>query len=193
LIEVAIHAARVTDVHPMVTSDELRTLASTASIAGRSLARRVLGRALGVDPLALAFADGPHGKPALVGASLAHSVAHGGDYVIVAVARGGEVGVDVEPIVPGRRFEAIAEAALGNDALAALLAVAPAARPRLFTRWWVQLEAIAKATGRGLEVPVDRRIPDGYRVAPLPPFDGHVAAVAWSGGPARIVVSAGVS
>ena len=124
-------------------------------VARRALLRAVLGRACSRDPRRLRFAYGPHGKPRLDGAETAFSASHSHGLAAFAVARGAEVGIDVERMrddvdVDGlaRRFFAPAEAA-------ALAALAEPERRRAFFAYWTAKEAFVKAIGRGLSYPLD--------------------------------------
>ncbi len=183
---------------PLLSADEQRralglpAAAAAAFVAGRSLARRLLGRWLDRDPGTLAFDHEPDGKPRLDGGGaggLDFSVAHGGPHVLVALARGRQVGVDVEPIAPGRAFAAITAAALGDQAAAALRRTPRDRRAARFTGWWVRLEAVAKATGAGLTFPVTTAIPAGFAVRAVAMPAGHRAAVAFDGPrPARLAI-----
>lgn len=121
----------------------------------RALLRVVLGRACAVDPVRLQFAYGPQGKPRLVGADLEFSASHSDGLAAFAVARGAEVGIDVERIrddvdVDGlaRRFFAPAEAE-------AIAARAEGERTRAFFACWTAKEAFVKAIGLGLSYPLD--------------------------------------
>jgi len=70
--------------------------------AGRGLLRILLGRYLKIGPQELEFSYGPHGKPE-IGASLKRrkiefNLSHAGGHLLVAVALGRRVGVDIERI-----------------------------------------------------------------------------------------------
>lgn len=130
-------------------------------VAGRALARRAVAAELGCDPRDVgltarcATCGGAHGKVRVGGAGggdLDLSISHAHRRVVVAVARGCSVGVDVEPIGP---YEDLAEAGAGvldREERAALLALAPDARARAFFRYWTCKEAVLKATGYGLAI-----------------------------------------
>jgi 4'-phosphopantetheinyl transferase len=127
-------------------------------VAGRGALRAILARYLAVQPDAVAFSYGAHGKPELAGqaaAELAFNVAHSGDVCLVAVGAESRVGVDVEAVDRGveihalaRRFFSAAEA----DALAKL--PAPMQREAFFA-CWTRKEAFIKAVGEGLSMPLD--------------------------------------
>ena len=109
-------------------------------VGGRVLARRAVAAELGCDPREVrldarcAVCGGAHGRPRVLGPGeglLDLSIAHASERVLVAVARGCAVGVDVERIGP---FEDLATAGAGVLAAAerAVLVALPArARRRL--------------------------------------------------------------
>ena len=176
--------------------------------AGAAVARLVLGTALGTPPADLridrtcATCGSPHGRPRLADADgLDFSVSHSGHCVVVAVLPGGRVGVDVEQVgrfAPGE-LEELASCALADAELEHVARLPAAARPRAFTVCWVRREAVLKATGQRLDVPLDGLVPTPPRVLPrdgrepvwlrdvsAPP--GFVAALAGLGTPPDDVV-----
>lgn len=148
--------------------------ARDAFVAGRTLVRRVLGD--------LEITDVPDGKPHLTDPDIDFNVSHSGELVLVAVARGRRVGVDVEQISHRRDTTALAEA-LGPDAAFELQHTPVERRPARFSCWWVRIEALCKATGAGLTFPVDTAIPPGFAVRDIPMHAGYRAAVAFDGDP----------
>lgn len=137
----------------------------------------------------------PHGRPRLPGRELAVSISHSGDRVLVAVTDGPAVGADVEQVAPVNVAE-LATQVLGPGETAAAL-------PDFF-RYWTRKEAVVKATGDGLRMPLAQVMvapPDapatllryGDRrdlaasMADLSPGDGYAAAVAvLAAGPLRL-------
>ncbi|HVE91987.1 MAG TPA: 4'-phosphopantetheinyl transferase superfamily protein [Actinomycetota bacterium] len=120
----------------------------------RACLRRVIGEWLDRDPREVVLAAGEHGKLYVDGGGVEFNVSHSGDVALLAVTRGGRLGVDVERIdespdidTLSRRFFSPAEA----DALAAL---SPRDRRVAFFVCWTRKEALLKATGRGLSVPL---------------------------------------
>jgi 4'-phosphopantetheinyl transferase len=96
----------------------------------------------------------PHGRPRLVsGVGPAFSVAHSGDLVGVAFATAPAVGLDVERIAPPRA-DGLADAVLSPQERAEFDRLDPGRRGRDFFRYWVRKEAVVKATGEGLRVPL---------------------------------------
>lgn len=117
----------------------------------RAALRRAVAGALGLDPGAAAFSEGPYGKPAVAGADDLHvNVSHTDGLAVLALTRAAPVGVDVERVRDdvnaldlARRYFAPAEA----DGIAAL---PQADRALAFLRLWTRKEAVLKASGRGL-------------------------------------------
>jgi 4'-phosphopantetheinyl transferase len=148
--------------------------------AARWALRGVLARYLGQAPGAIEIEPTETGKPRLAGSAgrLEFNLSHSGELALVAVARAGAVGVDVERVEPDRDLLALAERALRVDAARAVKDADPAARGEIFYREWTRHEARLKCLGVGLAgadsgVAVD--------TADLDPGPGYAAAVAFSG------------
>ena len=146
-----------------------------------------------------------HGRPRLPsGVGIEISVSHAGERVAVALTRLGEVGVDVEYSPLSTHFDhELAENTLSPGELVVLEGSDhPGAD---FLRLWVRKEALLKATGHGLRLPMSRievsaatdppallawplAIPvDQVRLAVLDPGPRHHAAVAvLTGEPLRV-------
>lgn len=126
-------------------------------IASRGLLRAILGHVAGVAPNELVFRYGRRGKPELVGppSDLQFNMSHAHDVMLLAVARGRRVGVDIEHIdEPGdvRRIAARFLSPRDRDAIERL----PADRQRAaFLRCWTRKEAYMKARGDGISRPLD--------------------------------------
>ncbi|MEU5120354.1 4'-phosphopantetheinyl transferase superfamily protein [Streptomyces asoensis] len=140
-------------------------------LVGCALGRLVLGRLLDLPPADVPLrrvcprCAGPHGKPRLrtapdvpagEPADLDFSVTHSGRLIGVAVCRGGEVGLDVEESGPDAvvGVDSAAGVALSAPELAALHARPPGERQSAFLRTWTRKEAVLKALGTGLTVPL---------------------------------------
>ncbi len=153
--------------------------------AARVLLRRVLGRYLAIEPRSLVFEVGEHGRR-IVGWPdhsewLSFSPSRSGDLALVAVARGQNVGVDVERVRADLDFVAIARRALGDDVVEQLEVERGEDRVRAFFRAWVREEARGKCRGTGL-VELDdeaRHVP--LLVADLAVGDGYAGALATDG------------
>lgn len=170
---------------------------------------------LGVTEATVRLDDDARGKPHLAvatgvrgdGAMLEFNWSHSGDYALIALARSGVVGVDIErlgkdlrPIEIARRFFDAGEA----DVLEAL---DPDARDHAFIGLWCAKEAVLKAVGEGLSFglarlafahvsgadwhlsavdPVLGEARD-WRVAGFDPAPGYRGCLAWRDGNRRIL------
>ena len=150
-------------------------------IARRGRLRAILGRYLAVDPGRLQFNDGSGGKPALApefgGMRLRFNVSSSGGLVLYAVARGREIGVDLEAIQPAVAQERIPEHFFSPREVEVLRALPVAAQADAFFACWTRKEAYVKAVGEGLALPLD-----GFDVSLIP---GEPAALLRTAGDAQ--------
>src|SRR5690606_22853124 len=94
---------------------------------------------------------GTHGKPRLPGCGVDFSLSHSGDRVVLVLAEGTEVGVDVER-ESDRDIDRLAEMVLSAPEREVLAGMAD--RRRGFHAYWSRKEALLKATGHGLAAPM---------------------------------------
>lgn len=156
-----------------------------------ALLRLVVADQTGIDPGAVQVdrscrrCGAPHGKPHIRNADLHVSISHSGDKVALALCHHAPVGVDVETI---------AERDITGLSRKVLTAAEVVGRPEDFYTYWCRKEAVVKATGDGLRVPLTQVVvsPAGaparlisYQGAPLsaslrdlPADPGYAAAVA---------------
>ena len=97
------------------------------------------------------FATGRHGKPHLPDGDLEFNLSHSGDLALIAIARGRRVGVDVEQLRPVIGLDDVAPRVCSAAELAMLASVAEPARTHAFLGLWTRKEALAKATGEGIQ------------------------------------------
>ncbi|WP_236796640.1 4'-phosphopantetheinyl transferase superfamily protein [Amycolatopsis sp. GM8] len=165
-------------------------------LTGRVLAKTLLGARRGVAPGDIRFdatcedCGKPHGKPKLPGVEF--SISHSGERVGLAVTTV-PVGLDVE--ADTRRAEdSLIEYALNETEQAALRGLGADERASAFFQYWSRKEALMKATGRGLKIPLQSITLDGARLAAsadaalnpeathladLNPGEGYRAAIAF--------------
>ncbi len=117
---------------------------------GRSSLRFLLGGYLGVDPGRIVFSYSPSGKPSLAGGELAFNVAHSGPHGLVAVARAGQIGVDIEEVRTMPDLADVARSAFSRDEFARWQGLPPDQQAGAFYRCWTRKEAYLKATGEGI-------------------------------------------
>lgn len=137
--------------------------------------RSVLGMYLGVTAAAINFDSGPAGKPRLAGnlssAGLEFNLSHSGRVALIAVARGREVGIDVELIEEDFPFHSVAQRFFTRAEVAALEKLPAHLQRETFYRCWTSKEALLKAKGTGLSAPLEELqialTATGVRITPL--------------------------
>ncbi len=157
--------------------------------AARGWLRLVLARYAGRPAAQLAFGRAACGKPYLEGDALGwlrFNVSHGEDRMLVVIADGLEVGIDLEWIRPGFPITEVAEFALSVSDRQQIAMQPEARRCAEFYACWTRLEARAKAGGEGLVDGIAERSGRTFSVIDLDAGAGFAAAVAIEGGPVRI-------
>lgn len=129
-------------------------------IVARAALRRVLASYIGGAAADVEFVVDDLGKPRIApstsrsaadgAADLAFNLSHSDGIALIAVTRGGRIGVDLE--ATGRRtdFAAIAERYFSPSERAYLARLTPDARAEAFFVLWTAKEAYTKALGAGL-------------------------------------------
>jgi len=140
-------------------ADRLRFDADRATYLGaHALARRLLQSATGIPAAALTFSVGPHGKPELsaqAGTPIRFNLSHTRGMVAVAVGLRHDIGVDIEALDRIRPDLDLAQRYFAASEVDQLTQVAAGDRARRFFRFWTLKEAYLKATGEGLQRPLD--------------------------------------
>ena len=158
----------------MRAEDRARYRASHAAL------RLILSRALGVAAETIAFSPGPTGKPELSGphaGALRFNLSHSGARALIGVSRIAAIGVDVEAIRPIPDALRVARAHFAPIEAEALAALPSDAVEEAFFGLWTRKEAVVKALGAGLALPLDRF------ALTLPPEPPRLTAI--DGGDAR--------
>jgi 4'-phosphopantetheinyl transferase len=158
--------ARFADFTSLLSNEEMERASRlrTAALfhrfaANHGMLRILLGSYLGMDPRRLQFAANPYGKPSLreMGLHLRFNMTHSDDLTLIAVCLQSEVGIDVETVRPVEEWEEIAKSHFSDDEYRCLLAepMQPADLQRdAFFRCWTRKEAVIKAIGMGLSMPL---------------------------------------
>ena len=122
----------------------------------RGMLRTLLGEATGLSPAAIVFAQSEYGKPCIVTAppAIHFNVAHSADMAIYAISRSCVPGVDIEYVHRDIDENAMAKRFFTLRKCAELQCIPAAARKRAFLACWTRKEAIVKAIGQGLRVPL---------------------------------------
>jgi 4'-phosphopantetheinyl transferase len=121
--------------------------------ATRVLLRTLLGRALGCHPQAVPLVLGARGKPEVAATfNLSFSVSHTEGWVVIALARGARLGVDIESALqPPPDYRAVAEAYYDPQEWLWMQATDDTTEVgRRFIEHWTLKESYLKATGHGL-------------------------------------------
>lgn len=152
---------------------------------GHLATRRILARALGVEPRLITYGVGDAGKPSVAspaGTGLEFSYSDSGELALVAVSRGVAVGVDLEFQRAQPTLLQVAERMFAREEVEALVALPEGERIDGFYRIWTRKEAYLKAIGAGLTYGLGRFAVSIAADAPrLLQVDGDTsAATGWS-------------
>lgn len=121
----------------------------------RALLRLVLGAIRGEPPLAVPIRTGGYGKPWCPGGP-AFNVSHADEDWLLALTPEGRLGVDIERVRPLDDLDAVAGMNFSEREREALARVPQAVRLRAFYRCWTRKEALVKAMGGGLNLPLQQ-------------------------------------
>ncbi|MEY9401816.1 4'-phosphopantetheinyl transferase [Bradyrhizobium japonicum] len=125
-------------------------------IVAHAALRQLLQAYVHISAADLVFATGRFGKPRTVlprfMPPIHFSLSHGGRRCLIGIARGGEVGVDIEPIDRRGDISSMAIAVLSESEHARWRALSPCARRTSLLRTWTCKEAVLKASGIGLSI-----------------------------------------
>jgi 4'-phosphopantetheinyl transferase len=176
-------------------------------VVSRGVLRALLGCYLCRHPGSLEFEYSPYGKPLLSGDSdICFSTSHSQGLVLLAFARGRDVGVDVERVRADLGLEGIAARCFSPREIATLHSLRNDLREEAFFACWTRKEALAKAEGKGLALPLcrfevtlipgepamlldtkgDPLVPTKWTLRELIPDPGYVAALAIEGNGLRL-------
>lgn len=124
-------------------------------LCAHALLRRALSREAGGAPEAWTFGTGEWGKPFLVGAEeLEFNLSHTNGFVSCAIARGVEVGVDVERVDRSVEAVDIARRFFADEEWKYIEGLPEGLQRDAFFRIWTLKEAYVKACGRGFDLPL---------------------------------------
>lgn len=153
--------------------------------------RELLARRLECSPREIRFAHNPFGKPALPDRDLGFNLSRSAGTALCVVARGLELGCDLERRNRDLATDAVAERFFSPLEQARLSSLPADRRVEGFFNCWTRKEAYIKARGLGLSYPLDAfdvslapdeparllRGCDGWSVQSFEPAPGFAAAV----------------
>lgn len=124
-------------------------------VAARGILRAILGRYLNLPAAAILIRTGVYGKPHLPDFPELHfNVSHTKQRVAIAIATQ-PIGVDLEWINPSIERNAIAERFFSRQERETLRSLMPEQQLAAFFGCWTRKEALLKAVGFGLGIPLD--------------------------------------
>jgi len=140
----------------------------------RCMLRRILAGYVGVEAQAMEFAADELGKPHLSHppTRLQFNLSHSGEVLLVGVAGGQPVGVDVEWMKPCALFREIARRCFVPEIADAVT------NERQFFEAWTRMEACLKGQGLGIAKGARSAVPAGWEVRSVEIGPGYVGAVA---------------
>lgn len=126
----------------------------------RALVRSVLSRYAPRPPAAWTFTANQYGRPEIAnddlgGRRLSFNISHTDKLVVLGIARGCDLGVDVENLSTRDAVIGIAQHYFGPNEVAALLALPADQQHHRFFEYWTFKESYIKARGMGLSLPLD--------------------------------------
>ena len=174
-------------------------------IVARGLLRELLGGYLHQDPASLEFSYGEHGKPFLAGGNASSgfcfNLSHSSEMAVYAIAKDRNLGIDVEHVRTDSAGEDIARRYFSAREVTDLVALPPEGKVVGFFHCWTRKEAYLKATGMGLQIPLDSfsvsllpgkpaeflgGVDPRWHMAAYHPADTYVAALVYDGAPSSI-------
>jgi 4'-phosphopantetheinyl transferase len=123
-------------------------------VFGRVLIRQIFGACLNCEPGMVSFGCQLRGKPFLIQHTRAgdfrFNLSHSGGLAVMALARGREVGVDIERVQVFDDWPVLAGRIFSPQELCELRSLPDAQQQEAFFAGWTRKEAYLKATGIGL-------------------------------------------
>ena len=135
-------------------------------IVTHGVLRVILSLYANVAPEELKFAENRYGKPELVHPSslnLTFNVSHSYKMALIGIARGRQIGVDIEYVKKDFEWQEIIERFFSPREVQMINALPKDLQHRAFFTCWTRKEAYVKATGMGLSLPLKE-----FDVSPVP-------------------------
>jgi 4'-phosphopantetheinyl transferase len=163
-------------------------------IVSHGALRRILSRYIPVPAETHVFHRGPWQKPYVItGTELVPSfnLSHSGDFAVLAVGLGRDVGVDIEQIRPITEESSIVDRVFSETDRRLYHTASTSARTELFFRLWTRQEARLKATGQGLSSDAPARSADedqecNWTIEHFVPAAGYAGSIATTGPVTRV-------
>ena len=129
-------------------------------VAARSSLRIILGAYLNVSPSDIQFSHTPQGKPYVnvdsESTGIQFNLSHSKDLTLIAVTNTRHVGIDVEYIRPISEMGQLVERFFSFDEKQIYTSNILEDNIKVFYKLWTRKEALSKALGYGLTIPLDK-------------------------------------
>jgi len=127
-------------------------------IVARGILRVLLASRLGTTPPEVAFSYAKNGKPLVADypPQIHFNISHSKERVLYAISNRCALGVDIEYMNRDIDYDSLAERFFSRREHAELQLIPEADRKRAFFACWTRKEAVIKATGDGLSLPLSR-------------------------------------
>ncbi len=154
-------------------------------IITHGILRLILSRYIHLDSKTIYFAREKKGKPVIKNPEnndIRFNLSHSGKYIIYALTRGREVGIDIQYMKDMPDSDRIVKRFFSNKEINEYFELPAAIRKRAFFTCWTRKEALIKAIGEGLNMPLN-----SFSVSPNPGIkskieihDGRFSGRQWS-------------
>lgn len=149
-------------------------------VVSHGMLRLILSAFNGQNPRSIHIRTGSHGKPYVAGDGPHFSLSHSSDVAVVAITNGGRIGVDIERVRPDLGIDGFTRGFFVAAEVARIESLPTGSRTRAWFQAWTRLEAVAKASGKGLldYVADDSCESPPFRTWNIDVDESHVGAVA---------------
>ena len=152
-------------------------------IGARGILRQILGAYLQKLPHSLQFLYGTNGKPVLANNdTFQFNLSHSENMVLYAITHNRNIGIDLERIREDVAIEQISSRFFSEAEIVSMQQLTESKRNELFFQYWTRKEALIKATGVGLSVPIETFDVSGVNgsiLSPIPLPGDHGEKPQW--------------
>lgn len=121
------------------------------AVASRGSLRFILSKYLGKSPNLIAIDTNKYGKPYIPDSNLKFNVSHSGKYILVALSKDIDLGIDIEQVTNDFAYSDIVDNFFTEGEKSSIYAQSSASE-MAFYRAWTRKEACLKAVGKGLSI-----------------------------------------
>jgi 4'-phosphopantetheinyl transferase len=122
--------------------------------------RKILSKYMPGKPETIHYEINAFGKPTLGNQhafrNIQFNLSHSGELALIAICQGRQIGVDIEMIRPLHDYMKVAKRYFAPDEVSILQKMDPLHSRRAFIQLWAGKEALIKAQGSGMSIPLNR-------------------------------------